>query len=133
MPDSEKHTAAREIAQALPVLQKLSFAGDEQVQLVNQMIVEEVLQDLGILDFGKGITAKANASLWRSRGEHRSLVGEFSFQASFAAGMSCTKRRCTGCQKFFVDAAGSAGRLGFPVDHQDGDRLPAARQPAHRA
>ena len=36
------------------MLQTLSFAGDEQLQLVNQMIVEEVLQDLGVLDFGKG-------------------------------------------------------------------------------
>ncbi len=102
VPDSEKHTAAREIAKALPVLQKLSFAGDEQVQLVNQMIVEEVLQDLGILDFGKGITAKANASLWRSRGEHRSLVGEFSFQARFRRRDELHEKALHRVQKFFV-------------------------------
>jgi hypothetical protein len=102
VPDSEKHTAAREIAKALPVLQRLSFAGDEQVQLVNQMIVEEVLQDLGILDFGKGITAKANASLWRSRGEHRSLVGEFSFQARFRRRDELHEKALHRVQKFFV-------------------------------
>jgi len=102
VPDSETRTAAREIAKALPVLQKLSFAGDEQVQLVNQMIVEEVLQDLGVLDFGKGITAKANASLWRSRGEHRSLVGEFSFQTRFRRRDELHEKALRRVQKFFV-------------------------------
>ena len=50
---------------------------------MNHTIVEEVLQDLGELDFGKGITAKSNASLWRQRGDHTSLVGEFSFESKF--------------------------------------------------
>lgn len=101
-PDSENRTAAREIAKALPVLQKLSFAGDEQVQLVNQMIVEEVLQDLGILDFGKGITAKASASLWRSRGEHRPLVGEFSFQTRFRRRDELHEKALHRVEKFFI-------------------------------
>jgi len=32
---------------------------------VNNTIVEEVLQDLGVLDFGKGITADSNIAIWR--------------------------------------------------------------------
>jgi hypothetical protein len=43
-------------------------------------IVEEVLQDLGTLDLGKHITANSNLVLWRERGMHRPLCGEFSFQ-----------------------------------------------------
>ena len=101
-PDSENHTAARELAKALPVLQKLSFGGDEQVQLVNQMIVEEVLQDLGVLDFGKAITAKASASLWRSRGEHHSLVGEFSFQTRFRRRDELHEKALHRVEKFFI-------------------------------
>lgn len=38
------------------------------MSLVNQTIVEEVLQDLGTLDFGKGVTADANVAPWRTRG-----------------------------------------------------------------
>ena len=38
--------------------------------------------------------------------------------------MSCTKRRCTGCEKFFVALQEALGRLGFPHHHQDRDRLP---------
>jgi hypothetical protein len=101
-PDSESRTAARDIEKALPVLQKLSFAGDEPVQLVNQMIVEEVLQDLGVLDFGKGITAKSSASLWRSRGEHRSLVGEFSFQTRFRRRDELHEKALHRVEEFFI-------------------------------
>jgi hypothetical protein len=50
---------------------------------VNEGIVEEVLLPLGQLDFGQGIVAKCDVSLWRTRGEHLSLVGEFAFQAKF--------------------------------------------------
>ena len=32
---------------------------------MNNTIVEEVLQDLGVLDFGKGITADSNIVIWR--------------------------------------------------------------------
>jgi hypothetical protein len=39
---------------------------------------------LGELDFGKGVIADANVvALWRTRGEHLPLVGEFAFQAKF--------------------------------------------------
>ena len=42
---------------------------------MNQTIVEEVLQDLGVLDFGKGMTAEFNVSIWRERGTHHPLCG----------------------------------------------------------
>ena len=45
--------------------------------------MEEVLVPLGQLDFGKGIVGKCDISLWRTRGEHKSLVGEFAFQVKF--------------------------------------------------
>jgi hypothetical protein len=36
-------------------------------------IIEEVLQDIGELDFGHGVTAKTDLGIWRTRGEHRPL------------------------------------------------------------
>jgi len=47
---------------------------------VNQTIVEEVLQDLGVLDFGKDVTAEANIAIWRERGTHHPMCGEFAFE-----------------------------------------------------
>ena len=56
---------------------------NRKIDPVNHTIVEEVLQDLGVLDFGKGVVAKSNAALWRERGDHKMLVGEFSFECKF--------------------------------------------------
>ncbi|HEY7160266.1 MAG TPA: hypothetical protein VH815_03365 [Acidobacteriota bacterium] len=55
----------------------------ERINLVNGTIVEEVLQDICLLHFGEGLTAKANVGIWRTRGEHRPLIGEFAYQFKF--------------------------------------------------
>ena len=51
------------LARVFPALEALKTSDTDRVELVNQTIVEEVLQDLGVLDFGKGITADANVSI----------------------------------------------------------------------
>lgn len=71
------------LVKVFPALATLKKSDDEQIALVNGGIVEEVLLPLGELDFGKGIVAKCDISLWRTRGEHKSLVGEFAFQVKF--------------------------------------------------
>ena len=65
-----------------PSLGTLGRSG-ERVGPVNGGIVEEVLLPLGKLDFGKGVLAKCDIALWRTRGEHLPLVGEFAFQVKF--------------------------------------------------
>ncbi len=67
-----------------PVLETIKKEPDERISLVNGAIIEEVLQDIGILDFGDGVTAKTNVAIWRTRGEHRPLIGEFAFQVRFS-------------------------------------------------
>jgi len=79
-----EHSSLETIVKMLPALSSLKRSRGEKVQLVGGTIVEEVLQDIGMLDFGDGMKAKVNISLWRSRGEHRPLIGEFSFQIKFA-------------------------------------------------
>jgi hypothetical protein len=76
-------SALTNIARAFPALARLTITEGDHVELVNQTIVEEVLQDLGTLDFGKGVTADANIALWRERGTHAPLCGEFAFEAKF--------------------------------------------------
>ncbi len=71
------------LARVFPALADLKKDDDEKISLVNEGIVEEVLLPLGQLDFGKGVVAKCDVSLWRTRGEHMPLVGEFAFQAKF--------------------------------------------------
>ena len=64
----------------LPALNTLQTSETDRLELVNSTAVEEVLQDLGMLDFGKGMTAKCDISVWRTRGDQKQLVGEFAFQ-----------------------------------------------------
>ncbi len=76
-------TGMSTLVRFFPCLAPLKRSHDDQVELVNQTIVEEVLFDLGKLDFGKGVIAKNDLGLWRARGDHASLVGEYAFQAKF--------------------------------------------------
>src|SRR5262249_60226180 len=76
-------TAMETIVRVLPALQSIRKDPGERIELVSGTIVEEVLQDIGALDFGKGITAVANVALWRNRGDHSPLIGEFAFQIKF--------------------------------------------------
>jgi len=76
-------TAMSTLARVFPALTQLEGVDGERVKLVNEGIVEEVLLPLGTLDFGKGLLAKCDIGLWRTRGEHLPLVGEFAFQAKF--------------------------------------------------
>lgn len=84
---SQFHQGSRTVMSTLsrvfPPLASLGEADETEVKLVNEGIVEEVLLPLGLLDFGKGLFAKCDIGLWRTRGEHLPLVGEFAFQAKF--------------------------------------------------
>jgi len=84
---SQMHEADRTsmatLIKVFPALAALKQSDTEKISLVNEGIVEEVLLPLGQLDFGKGVVAKCDIGLWRTRGEHKSLVGEFAFQVKF--------------------------------------------------
>lgn len=89
------------LVKVLPALATLKKHKDEHVELVNDVIVEEVLQDLGILDFGKGVSGKTNVALWRARGDHRPLVGEFAYQLKFKRRDELHEKALTRCKEFF--------------------------------
>ena len=81
--DEGDQTSMATLSRVFPALTALKTSASERVTLVNGGIVEEVLLPLGQLDFGKGVVGKCDVSLWRTRGEHKSLVGEFAFQVKF--------------------------------------------------
>jgi hypothetical protein len=100
LPEGDR-TSMATLAKIFPCLAPLKKSGDV-VQLVNQTIIEEVLQDLGVLDFGKGVTANANIALWRERGMHRPLCGEFAFQAKFKRGDALHDKALERVRAFFI-------------------------------
>lgn len=77
-------TSMATLCRVFPGLAAIKKSDEEHITLVNEGIVEEVLLPLGQLDFGKGMVGKSDISLWRTRGEHKQLVGEFAFQAQFS-------------------------------------------------
>ena len=76
-------TSMKTLASVFPVLETIKTSDTEKIELVNTTAVEEVLLDIGMLKFGKGIKAKANVAVWRTRGDQKQLVGEFAFQCKF--------------------------------------------------
>jgi hypothetical protein len=90
------------LARVFPGLAHLKPSDADRVELVNRTVVEEVLQDLGVLDFGKGVTAGSNIAIWRERGTHHPLCGEFAFQAKFKRRDELHDKALDRCKQFFL-------------------------------
>jgi len=74
----------KEMSRFLPALAPLKLGKTNIVQVGT--VVEEVLLDLGVLEFGHGIKAKTNVAIWRDRGSHEILCGEYAYQIKFKKG-----------------------------------------------
>ena len=68
------------LMRVFPALSRLETSSHDRITLVRESVIEEVLFDLGVLKFGKGVTAPSNVALWRTRGEHKPVIGEFAYQ-----------------------------------------------------
>jgi hypothetical protein len=101
MHDSDQ-TSMATLVKVFPALGAMQKASDERIGLVNGGIVEEVLLPLGLLDFGKGLVGKCDIGLWRTRGEHKSLVGEFAFQLKFARKEEVAEKQKKLVAQFYV-------------------------------
>jgi len=96
------------LIEMLPVLGRVRKTPKEEIHLVSNTIVEEVLQDIGLLDFGDGLTCKANVAIWRTRGEHRPLIGEFAYQFRFQDRDKLSKDALRRTEAFFIGLQYSA-------------------------
>jgi len=101
-------TSLGTLARVFPGLAQLKPSDADRVELVNRTVVEEILQDLGVLDFGKGVTAGSNIAIWRERGTHHPLCGEFAFQAKFKCRDELHHKALERCKQFFIALQQSA-------------------------
>jgi hypothetical protein len=90
------------LTQVLPVLESIRPKENDRFEMVNGTIVEEVLQDIGMLDFGDGVSCKVNIGIWRTRGEHRPLIGEFAYQVKFSDRREVNKESMKRAEAFFI-------------------------------
>ena len=101
MHDEDK-TSMATLVRVFPGLKAIAKSPAEHITLVNEGIVEEVLLPLGELDFGKGLVGKSDISLWRTRGEHKQLVGEFAFQLQFPSRESLAEKQKKLTTQFYI-------------------------------
>jgi len=99
--DADK-SSINTLVRVFPALAVIKKSDDERITLVNEGIVEEVLLPLGQLDFSKGQVAKCDVALWRTRGEHKPLVGEFAFQVKFPSRESVAEKPKKMAAQFFI-------------------------------
>jgi hypothetical protein len=97
----DDRTSMTTLLHVLPALKTLQTSETDRVELVNATAVEEVLLDLGMLDFGKGVEAKCNVAVWRTRGDQRQLVGEFAYQCKFQKRDELHEKAMNRCKDFF--------------------------------
>ncbi len=90
------------MCQVFPVLESIKKDPDERVSLVSNTIIEEVLQNIGVIDFGDGLKAGTDVSLWRTRGKHRPIIGEFGFQIRFNERKDLEKDALRRAEAFFL-------------------------------
>ena len=90
------------VAKVFPVLDRLKQSPEERVVLVSKTIIEEVLQDIGLIDFGSGLKAVSNVGIWRTRGDHRPLIAEFAFQIRFDDRNQFTLDSKQRAERFFI-------------------------------
>lgn len=98
----EDRTAMSTLARLFPALSAVKKSDEARVSLVSEAIIEEVLLPLGHLDFGKGVLAKCDVSLWRTRGDHMPLVGEFAFQSKFDRKEDVGEKQKKLCIQFYI-------------------------------
>lgn len=70
-------------ADAFPALKKIDANPKAALGVVNGVTILEYQVDLGILDFGHKLTAKATLAVWRVRSTNEPLVAEFGYQLKF--------------------------------------------------
>ncbi len=99
---NEDQTSLATLMRIFPPLAALETSPGEKVELVGGTIVEEVLQDIGSLDFGDGTVATCNVALWRARGDHRPLIGEFGFQLKYRRGGDVNDKAMKRAEAFFL-------------------------------
>ncbi|HVO64631.1 MAG TPA: hypothetical protein VMT53_27160 [Terriglobales bacterium] len=97
-----------QLVDLLPALGRVRKTPGEKIHLVSNTIVEEVLQDIGVVDFGAGLACKCNVAIWRTRGQHRPLIGEFAYQFRFQDRDKLDKNALRRAESFFISLQYSA-------------------------
>jgi hypothetical protein len=84
-PDTILTQSFEQVGRVFPALQGTGTKAKTALVIVYGIAIEEVLVNLGEIDFGGNMTAKATLAIWRNRITQEQLLGEYSYQIKFPA------------------------------------------------
>ena len=91
------------IAKVFPVLERSKSKPAADLHVVNRINIEELLVNLGELDFSDKFEAKATLAIWRNRMTGAELVGEYSYQVKFPSPSAFQGRPRDLADTFFLE------------------------------
>jgi hypothetical protein len=90
-------------ADAFPALKKVDANPKAALSVVNGVSIQEYQVDLGMLDFGHKLEAKATLAVWRVRTTNAPIVAEFGYQLKFDS-PDAVRRKQRELSEFFYTA-----------------------------
>ncbi len=91
-----------------PALGEALGRAGPQLAVVQEARITEVLEGVGVLDFGHGVEAKADLAVWRRHAIGPPLIGEFAFQVRFVRDEELHHKARTRADELFVRLQGAA-------------------------
>jgi hypothetical protein len=89
------------ISQVFPALRGLGANPKAMMAVVNGIVIDEELVQLGELDFTGKMTAKASVAIWRNHATRQPMTGEFAFQLRFERPEVVPKKAWTLAEAFY--------------------------------
>lgn len=110
LPDSRSGTLVAQAPRAFPALRPVLGRSGAPLDVVQGVHVTELLDELGILDFGHGATGKADVALWRTTAIGPAIVGEFSYQVRFERASDLHEKSRARADRLFLRLQSAARR-----------------------
>jgi hypothetical protein len=95
-------------AEAFPALKTIGANPKASLSIVNGLSIQEYLVDLGMLDFGHKLEAKATLAVWRTRNTNSAIVAEFSYQLRFDSPEAVRRKQRELSELFYTDVQSRA-------------------------
>jgi hypothetical protein len=100
-----------DIARALrvfPALREVLERAGPQLEVVQEARMTEVMEPIGVLDFGHGVEAKADLAVWRRHAIGPALIAEVGYQVRFTRDEELHKKARKRADELFVRLQGAA-------------------------
>jgi len=101
-PGTHLDTDVTHVLKVFPALRKVLEHTGPQLEVVQEARITEVMEPIGVLDFGHGVEAKADLAVWRPHAIGPASIAEFGYQVRFARDEELHKKARKHADELFV-------------------------------